>query len=208
MGQFEPGLDRRGRGTERSRHVRGDTRRTALLHLQRSGGDGRAQPLYGTDRADAHAADVGAWLPFQRIRSGGRGAENRRCFREFKIPCDALYLDGGYTENQRAFTWDRERFPAPAVLIRELAEQGFKTVAVLYPAIKADAGYKVYESGTHDDIFLKMPDGQPFRRAGSEIGQTAFPDFTSAKARAWWAAQCEAFSKRDWRASPMTAIAM
>jgi len=29
--------------------------------------------------------------------------------------------------------WDRERFPAPAVLIKELLDQGFKTVAIVDP---------------------------------------------------------------------------
>jgi alpha-glucosidase len=109
-------------------------------------------------------------------------------FRKRNIPCDAIYLDVDYMDGYRSFTWDREKFPAPAILISELAEQGFKVVAIIDPGIKVDADYKVYESGVREDVFLKLPNGKPF--VGPVLpGNSVFPDFTSPKARAWWAAQ-------------------
>ena len=74
-------------------------------------------------------------------------------FREQQIPCDALYLADSYTENQRAFTWDRERFPAPAVLIRELGEQG-RLVRLWTPPNQPDQwrNRRVDQPGCHRDF--------------------------------------------------------
>ncbi|HRE48380.1 MAG TPA: glycoside hydrolase family 31 protein [Aggregatilineales bacterium] len=114
--------------------------------------------------------------------------------RRRNIPCDALYLDIDYMDGYRCFTWNPVDFPAPAVLIGELADQGFKTVAILDPGIKVDPTYSVYQSGLSENIYLKYPNGKPF------IGpvwaaDSVFPDFTSGKARIWWRAHFEAILK-------------
>jgi alpha-glucosidase len=115
-------------------------------------------------------------------------------FRKRNIPCDAIYLDIHYMDGYRCFTWDRDRFPAPAVLIRELTDQGFKTVASLSPGIKVDPAYKVYESGVREDVFLRYPNGKRF--VGPVWpGSAVFPDFSSPKVRAWWAAQFDLLIK-------------
>ncbi len=123
-----------------------------------------------------------SYTPADKVR------EIATTLRKRNIPCDAIYLDIDYMDGFRCFTWDREKFPAPAVLLSELADQGFKVVAILDPGIKADPDYKVYESGLREDVFLKLPNGKPF--VGPVwAGNSVFPDFTSPKARAWWAAQ-------------------
>jgi alpha-glucosidase len=115
-------------------------------------------------------------------------------FRKRNIPCDAIYLDIDYMDGYRPFTWDRERFPAPAILIKELSEQGFKVVAILDPGIKVDKAYKVYENGLKENVFVTYPDGKPF--VGPVWpGDSVFPDFTSPKVRAWWAAQFDLLIK-------------
>ncbi|HVO42851.1 MAG TPA: TIM-barrel domain-containing protein, partial [Aggregatilineales bacterium] len=76
-------------------------------------------------------------------------------FRRRKIPCDAIYFDIHYMDGYRCFTWDRERFPAPARLLGELADLGFKPMAILDPGIKVDSKYEVYQRGFSEDIFLK-----------------------------------------------------
>ncbi len=111
-----------------------------------------------------------------------------REFRQRTIPCDAIYLDIDYMDGYRSFTWNREDFPAPALLLGELADQGFKTVAILDPGIKQEVGYKVYDSGVRDSVFIRYPNGKTF--VGPVWpGNAVFPDFTNPKTRAWWASQ-------------------
>jgi len=107
------------------------------------------------------------------------------------IPCDVLYLDIDYMDGYRVFTWNPQKFPAPAVLLGDLVDIGFKTVAILDPGVKVDPTYKVYQSGLSEDVFLKTPRGKLYTGAVWP-GESAFPDFTSAKVRSWWASQFEA----------------
>jgi len=115
-------------------------------------------------------------------------------FRKRKIPCDVIHFDIDYMDGFRCFTWDRDRFPTPAVLLSDLLKDGFKTVAILDPGIKADVNSKVDQSGLKDGIYVKYPNGTPF--VGPVWpGSAHFPDFTSPGARAWWSAQFEALAK-------------
>jgi alpha-glucosidase len=109
-------------------------------------------------------------------------------FRRRRIPCDAIYLDIDYMDGFRCFTWDPRRFPDPSRLTADLAKDGFKTVVILDPGIKADHRYSVCRSGLQEGVFLKYPDGEPFV-APVWPGNCYFPDFTSPAARAWWGRQ-------------------
>ena len=57
-------------------------------------------------------------------------------FRKLQIPCDAIYLDIDYMEGFRCFTWNKEYFPDPKRMVKELMEDGFKTVAIIDPELK------------------------------------------------------------------------
>jgi alpha-glucosidase len=115
-------------------------------------------------------------------------------FRKRKIPCDAIHLDLAYMDGNRPFTWDRTAFPSPAGLVSDLQTDGFQTVVLLDPGIKADAAYSVDQSGLKDGMFVTYPNGKPF--SGPVWAGTAhFPDFSEPKVRAWWAAQFESLAK-------------
>jgi len=107
-------------------------------------------------------------------------------FRELDIPCDAIYLDIDYMDGFRCFTWNREAFPDPAKMTRELAADGFKTVAMIDPGIKIDPDYSVHVSGLQADAFCKRMDGTLFR-GNVWPGACHFPDFTNPAVREWWA---------------------
>ncbi|RPJ02839.1 MAG: DUF4968 domain-containing protein [Chloroflexi bacterium] len=109
-------------------------------------------------------------------------------FRRRCLPCDALYFDIDYMDGYRIFTWNRERFPLLPNLLADLAEQGFKTVANLDPGIKVEPGYPVYDEALRENLLLKLPNDKPII-APAWPGKVCFPDFTDARARAWWAAQ-------------------
>ncbi len=115
-------------------------------------------------------------------------------FRKRNIPCDALYLDIDHMDGYRSFTWNRENFPTPAVLVADLTKSGFKTVAILDPGIKVDPDYKIDQIGLRENVFVTYPSGKPFV-GPAWAGSSHFPDFTNPKARAWWAAQFEPLAK-------------
>ena len=109
-----------------------------------------------------------------------------RAFRERGIPCDALYFDIHYMDGFRVFTWDREAFPDPPALLADLAADGFRSVVIVDPGVKADdPDYGVYQDGAGRDAYVRYPDGEEVR---GEVwpGTCAFPDFTSPSVRAWW----------------------
>ncbi len=123
-----------------------------------------------------------SYVPEARVR------EIARELRERRIPADAIHLDIDYMDSFRVFTWDREKFPDPPGLIRDLAAQGFKVVTIVDPGVKyqPEGGYQVYDEGHARDCFLRRPD------TGEEFtgyvwpGRSVFPDFVRPDVRAWW----------------------
>jgi alpha-glucosidase len=106
-------------------------------------------------------------------------------FRSRKIPCDVIYLDIDYMDGYRIFTWNRESFPDPAGLVRDLRKQGFRTAVIVDPGIKADTAYEAYRTGLAGGHFLEYPDGRVY--IGKVWpGECAFPDYSSAAGRRWW----------------------
>jgi len=107
-------------------------------------------------------------------------------FRELQIPCDAIYLDIDYMEGFRCFTWNKEYFPDPKKMVKELADDGFKTVAIIDPGIKIDMDYPVFKEGLEKDYFCRRADG-PYMKGKVWPGECYFPDFTKPEVREWWA---------------------
>ncbi|MEL7191770.1 MAG: glycoside hydrolase family 31 protein [Bacteroidota bacterium] len=106
-------------------------------------------------------------------------------FRERNIPCDAIYLDIDYMDGYRCFTWNKEYFPDPARMIRELNEDGFKTIVMIDPGIKVDLEYDVFKEGLEKDAYLKNPDGT-YAKGNVWPGPCVFPDYTKPDVREWW----------------------
>jgi len=106
-------------------------------------------------------------------------------FRELKIPCDAIYLDIDYMEGFRCFTWNKEYFPEPKKMVKELSDDGFKTVVIIDPGIKIDEDYSIYQEGIKNDYFCKRADG-PYMKGKVWPGECYFPDYTNPEVRKWW----------------------
>jgi len=104
-------------------------------------------------------------------------------FRELSIPVDALWLDIQHMRGFRSFTFDPNAFPDPAGMIGRLRAKGFRVVAIEDPGIKIDPSWDVYTSGAPH--FLRTGDGASYQGTAWP-GAAAFPDFSSAAARAWW----------------------
>lgn len=106
-------------------------------------------------------------------------------FRKLRIPCDAIYLDIDYMDGFRCFTWNKEYFPDPKRMVKELANDGFKTVAIIDPGIKIDKDYSVFQEALEKDYFCKRADG-PYMKGKVWPGECYFPDFTNPEVRDWW----------------------
>jgi alpha-glucosidase len=111
--------------------------------------------------------------------------EIARAFREKKIPADVIYLDIDYQKDNRPFTVDRERFPHFEKMIADLGRDGFKIIAITDLHLAKAPGYKPYDEGLAGDHFVHAADGSVY--VGKVWpGDSVFPDFTWAPARAWW----------------------
>ena len=113
-----------------------------------------------------------------------------------KIPADVLWLDIDYQDRNRPFTVDKKAYPDLPGLVRNLDAAKMKLVVItdLHIASAPNEGYMPFDAGTAADIFMKNPDGTAF--VGPVWpGPAVFPDFTQARARAWWGANYAEFVK-------------
>ncbi len=113
--------------------------------------------------------------------------ELAREFRARRIPCDVIHLDIDYMRGYRVFTWSPKRFPDPAQLVSDLAQDGFKTVTIIDPGVKyePEADYHVFEQGVEHDFFVRKADGQVFH-GYVWPDKAVFPDFLRPDVREWW----------------------
>jgi alpha-glucosidase len=108
-----------------------------------------------------------------------------RRHRDLDVPLDALWLDIEYMDGYRVFTWNTDQFPdAPGMLAR-LREQGIRVITIIDPGVKYEPGYWVFDQAKERDVLCRTEGGDLY------IGQvwpgnTAFPDFVTEEARAWW----------------------
>ncbi len=139
-------------------------------------------------------------LGFQQCRySYAPASEVLRIAREFRardLPCDVLWMDIDYMDRHRPFTFDPVGFAEPAALADTLHTRGFRSVWILDPGIKEEPGDAVYDQGTREDHWVKLPDGQPFR-GKVWPGMCVFPDFTNRATRRWWADRVGEFIARS-----------
>src|SRR5699024_12374565 len=71
-------------------------------------------------------------------------------------------------------------------MIANLKKEGFKTVVMIDPGIRADDDYFVFQEGQERDYFCRRTHGE-LALAPGWPDQSAFPDFTHPKVRSWWA---------------------
>jgi alpha-glucosidase len=108
-------------------------------------------------------------------------------FRRRRIPCDVIWMDIDYMDAFRVFTFSPTEFPDPKALNAYLHARGFKSVWMIDPGVKAEPGYRIYDSGTAADVWVHDAQGRVFR---GEVWPRVcvFPDFTRPETRSWWSA--------------------
>ncbi|MEU6217905.1 TIM-barrel domain-containing protein [Streptomyces sp. NPDC047022] len=106
-------------------------------------------------------------------------------YRERGLALDAVHLDIDHYDGHRVFTVDRERFPKLPELAQELRRDGIRLVSIVDPAVKAEPGNAVYDSGSAADAFVRDASGRLVEGVVWP-GEAVYPDFTDARAREWW----------------------
>jgi len=128
-------------------------------------------------------------LGFQQSRwSYMNDSEVREIAEELRkrdIPCDVIHMDIHYMDRYRVFTFDKERFPDPLSLSRELSEKGIRLVSLIDPGIAKADDYDLYQEGRSKGHFCKDKKGGEFN---SRVwpGKVAFPDFSMPEVEKWW----------------------
>ena len=104
-----------------------------------------------------------------------------------RVPTDVIWLDIDFQDRNRPFTIDRKTFPHFEEMVKDLAARGISTVAItdLHIAAAPGQGYAPYDSGVAGDHFLRTAEGTMYV-APVWPGPSVFPEFTSARTRAWW----------------------
>ncbi|MDR3083143.1 MAG: glycosyl hydrolase [Streptomyces sp.] len=111
-------------------------------------------------------------------------------YRERGLPLDAVHLDIDHYDGHRVFTVDRDRFPNLPVLAEELRRDGIRLVSIVGPAVKAEPGNAVYDSGCSEDAFVRDASGRVVEGVVWP-GEAVYPDFTHARVRQWWGGRYE-----------------
>ncbi|MER7645030.1 TIM-barrel domain-containing protein [Streptomyces sp. NPDC126522] len=172
--------------------------RAGTSDLRMDGGPLRCWVVVGTPARVLHAwasltgapALPPAWALGHHHARWGFGSEQevRRIvagYQEHGLPLDAVHLDIDHYDEHQVFTVDHERFPKLPVLTEELRRDGIRLVSVVDPAVKAEPGNAVYDSGTAEDAFVRDASGRLVRGVVWP-GEAVFPDFTHARVREWW----------------------
>ncbi|WP_427923753.1 glycoside hydrolase family 31 protein [Streptomyces sp. cg40] len=172
--------------------------RAGASELRMDGGPLRCWVIVGTPARVLHAwvsltgapALPPAWALGHHHARWGFGSEQevRRIvagYQERGLPLDAVHLDIDHYDEHQVFTVDHERFPKLPVLAEELRRDGIRLVSIVDPAVKAEPGNAVYDSGTAEDAFVRDASGRLVRGVVWP-GEAVFPDFTHARVREWW----------------------
>jgi alpha-glucosidase len=172
--------------------------RAGASELRMDGGPLRCWVVVGTPARVLHAwssltgapALPPAWALGHHHARWGFGSEQevRRIvagYQERGLPLDAVHLDIDHYDEHQVFTVDREHFPKLPVLAEELRRDGIRLVSIVDPAVKAEPGNAVYDSGTAEDAFVRDASGRLVRGVVWP-GEAVFPDFTHARVREWW----------------------
>ncbi|MFI7385881.1 glycoside hydrolase family 31 protein [Streptomyces sp. NPDC049813] len=122
-------------------------------------------------------------------RGAGRGSELRRVvdgFQARSLPLDAVHVeDAGRPGAWQSGRADPARSAPLARLAAGVGGAGVRLVAGVGPAVRAETGDAVFESGRAMDAFVRDAAGRLVRgEAGA--GESAYPDFTAKGVRKWW----------------------
>ncbi|RYO93830.1 hypothetical protein DL766_005084 [Monosporascus sp. MC13-8B] len=85
-----------------------------------------------------------------------------RKFDKYHIPYDVIWLDVGYMDDGKYFTWDPDMFKDPISMGQQLDSHGRKLVTIIDPHIKNTANYHVSDQLKSKGLAVKTKEGKDF----------------------------------------------
>lgn len=108
-----------------------------------------------------------------------------RRFDKHSIPYDVIWLDIEYTDGKKYFTWDKDNFPDPIGMQKQLDGHGRKLVAIIDPHIKIEGGYSVVEELKSKSLAIKNKDNNTYD-GWCWPGSSHWIDCFNPAAIKWW----------------------
>ena len=108
-----------------------------------------------------------------------------RGHRDRGIPLDGVCMDIDYMDRYRNFTWNREKIPDLAALVRDMKKEHIHLVPIIDAGIPVDENDAACRSGLENDSFVRREDGTLFQ-AAVWPGLSYFTDYLNTRARAWF----------------------
>jgi alpha-glucosidase (family GH31 glycosyl hydrolase) len=111
------------------------------------------------------------------------------------FPVDALILDLYWFEHMGDLRWNREAFPEPFRMMKDLKDRGVRTIGISEPYIVRPS--RLFEPALDSSFVGRTPDGEPYVMEdwwscpdGCDV---ALLDITDPAAQDWWAGQYPPF---------------
>nr|XP_056702459.1 maltase-glucoamylase-like [Euleptes europaea] len=124
--------------------------------------------------------------------------ETVRRMEQYGIPQDVQYADIDYMDQQRDFTYDKEKYAGLPEFIQEMKNEGLHYVVILDPFLTKDEPrgiYRPYELGQQLGVWVKNADGTPAVGKALPPGNSVYPDYFNPKTAEWWTNMCVEFQK-------------
>ncbi|MCB9680191.1 MAG: alpha-glucosidase [Alphaproteobacteria bacterium] len=128
-------------------------------------------------------------------RPDSQVADLAATFRNLDLPADSVWLDIQAQDGFRSFTFDPVDFPDPEGLFAHLHTLGIHAVSIVDPGLKVDPAWPVFTAARDGGHLLTTASGAVYEGTAWP-GTSAWPDFSRAATRSWWAGEIAAFAGR------------
>ncbi|KAG8693080.1 hypothetical protein FRC11_003182, partial [Ceratobasidium sp. 423] len=116
------------------------------------------------------------------------------------IPLETMWTDIDYMYERQVFTNDPQYFPTAKIreVVSYLHKHDQQYIVMVDPAVayQPNKGYRAFDQGVQDDIFLKELNGSLYKGVVWP-GVTVFPDWFHPKVDAYWTDQFKQFFSPD-----------
>ena len=120
-------------------------------------------------------------------------------YKNHKIPLEVMWADIDYMDKFKLFTLDPVNYPEHKMkkFVDQLHTNHQKYVIIVDPGVKIEKGYKMYEEGLKEKLYITKSDGKTPIVNRVWPGYTVFPDFTLfEKTGRFWEKYIREFHKK------------